>query len=237
MPEAPTTESQDPLVRLGLIDISRIDIHDHPQGEEGHEPAAAPQPATPAAPSGTDWESDDNPYKQAVAAAAENRQQGPSLNEQVAAVRAKGAELLPGVQAQLVAMGVDEKAAPALAQDYVNSQMSAVIAELNRQNDRQVIFRTGAVQRAAAEKIAKSVSTKEVQVKPEEIVGEPTVDAMQARARTLIETRRAVKFEGRKAAGADRAEGGASAGAISPEVLSKMSPEQKISYGIKHGQY
>lgn len=232
---ATTTESQDPLVRLGLIDVSRIDVHDHPEGEEGRPQVAEPAPQQPEQ-SNPDWESEDNPYKQAVALVQQGPR-GPSLNEQVSAVRAKGAELLPAVTAQFVATGMEEKAAHAFAQDYVNGQMAAVISELNRQNDRQVIFQTGAVQEAAAKKIAREVSTKEVKVTPEELVKEPTVEAMQARARVLIETRRTANFAARKASGADRVEGGAAPGAVSAEVMEKMSPSQKIAYGIKHGQY
>jgi hypothetical protein len=232
MPNA--TESQDPLVRLGLIDVSRIDVHDHPEGEEV---APAPQqPQTPQTPT-ADWESDENPYKQAVGQLQREQPTGPSLNEQIAAVRAKAAELMPAVQAQLIAMGTSEEHAPRLAADYVNSQAATVISELQRQNDRQIVFRTGAIQRAAAEKIVREMSTKEVKLKVEELVNEPTVEAMQTRARTLIEERRGRNFTERTARGADRAEGGSTTGAITAEVLDKLSPEQKIAYGIKHGQY
>ena len=233
------SQHPDPLVRLGLIDISRIDAHDHPEGEEGGEAPAAPtQPAGEKPKSdGPDWDSDDNPYKQAAIQAVSRGPQGPTLEQQVAAVRAKANELVPAVAAQMVAMGTDERLAMDLARGQVNSEANAVIAELNRQNDRKVIFQTGAIQKAAAERLAKELSTKEVKINPKDLEDAPTMEVMIDRAKSIVEGKRASRFTARKAAGTDRVEGGAAPGAVSAEVMDKMTPEQKIAYGIKHGQY
>lgn len=249
-PAAQPANSPDVLVGMGLIDISSIDRWDHPDGEEHAPEPQAPQQAggqKADAPAGGDWESDDNPYKAALEEArAQANGNEPTLEQQVAAIQTRAAEVVPQVVTQLLAQGMvpadangqpDMQKAQAMAVAMVSSEVKAHVATLQQQHDRKVIFRTGAVQAAAAEKIAKQLSVGGVKIDPKDLKDAPTMEVMLDRAQRMAADQRSGKFEARKAKGSNRVEGGAAPGAVSAEVIDKLSPQEKIAYGIRHGRY
>jgi hypothetical protein len=84
--------------------------------------------------------------------------------------------------------------------------------------------------RMAAEDIARQ---HKVDVK--EIINEPSIDAMQAAARALARFQRDDNFKARASSGRDTVEGGGGmSGAIS-QAYEKLSPQQKIRYGLMRG--
>lgn len=84
--------------------------------------------------------------------------------------------------------------------------------------------------RAAAEKIAT-----EFGVEINDIVNEPSPQAMQVRAKTIADLTRDGRFQRRKESGADVAEGSRSFSNAIPEGLDKLSPQQKIYAGLARG--
>lgn len=236
-PTAPVESGTDALVSLGLIDLSSIDRWDRNEDEAPAAPAAAPAqeaPAKPAAPEAkaVDWESADNPYKQRVAA-----QNEPNVQVQLAELRAAIPEAVEQVTEIYAAQGMEVKAARDAARNFVQAQANAFATKLQSDDDRRQIFKTGAVQQAAALKLAKAHSTDGVKITAEELADAPTIDAMTERAKTLQSTRRDAAFKARAAAGKDSVEGGAGTGGINRAVLDKLSPEQMIAYGLKHHKY
>jgi hypothetical protein len=86
-----------------------------------------------------------------------------------------------------------------------------------------------------ADRIAREFSTGNARVTPAEILGEGSVEAMRARARTLSETRRGGAFAARRQAGSDRVERGAGPG--SKIDYNTLSPFDTIRLGIARGQF
>lgn len=84
--------------------------------------------------------------------------------------------------------------------------------------------------RAAAEMLSK-----EHGVKIADIINEPNVESMQAAARILARTSRDTAFQGRKASGVDTAEGARGMSASASEAYEKLSPTQKIAFGLRRG--
>lgn len=84
--------------------------------------------------------------------------------------------------------------------------------------------------RAAAEQIAK-----EHGVTVEDIINEGSPVAMETRAKTIADLTRDGRFQRRKEAGTDSAEGSRSYSNAIPEGLDKLSPQQKIYAGLARG--
>lgn len=87
-------------------------------------------------------------------------------------------------------------------------------------------------QRAAAEKIAK-----EHGVDVADIANEASPLAMQTRARTIAELKRDGRFQERKTAGTDTAEGSRGFSSAIPEAIDKLSPQQKMYVGFARGDH
>jgi hypothetical protein len=84
--------------------------------------------------------------------------------------------------------------------------------------------------RAAAEQIAK-----EYGVQVDDVINEESPVAMRTRAKTIADLERDGRFERRKNAGTDTAEGSRSFNNAVPEGLDKLSPQQKIYAGLARG--
>jgi hypothetical protein len=87
-------------------------------------------------------------------------------------------------------------------------------------------------QRAAAEKIAQ-----EHGVDVADILNESSPIAMQTRAKTIAELKRDGRFQERKAAGTDQAEGSRGFSNAIPEAIEKMTPQQKMYIGFARGDH
>jgi hypothetical protein len=86
-----------------------------------------------------------------------------------------------------------------------------------------------------AKRMAADHIAKEHGIKADDLLSEPSVDAMQAAARTIARLQRDQKFEARKDSRADTVEGGRSISNTIPESFAKLSPAQKIKYGLMRG--
>ncbi len=85
-------------------------------------------------------------------------------------------------------------------------------------------------QRMVAEDIARQHG-----IDPKEILSETSVDAMQAAARHIARLNRDVNFQARKASGKDAVEGGKGMSSGVSEAYEKLSPQQKIAFGLRRG--
>jgi hypothetical protein len=86
--------------------------------------------------------------------------------------------------------------------------------------------------RAAAEKMAKDYG-----VEVDDIINEANPVAMETRAKTIADLTRQGRFEKRKAAGTDTAEGSRNFSNAIPEGIDKLSPQQKIYAGLARGDH
>lgn len=234
----------DPLVALGLVDAksgAALPTTDWkpPEGypgpaDAGGDAAGTDQGQPPAdKPPADQWESDDNPYKgkytelSTRVAAGDPSQTAPQqLQQRLQALETER----QGFHAQLVNQGINgQKLTPEVATLVANAAYIAAAAQAQTEADR------AALMPVAREAVARRIA-QEHGVKFEDILNEPTVEAMQARARTLKESGRNQNFAARKAAGTDSAEGGAPAGGVSPEAISSLSPFSKIALGVRRGE-
>lgn len=85
-------------------------------------------------------------------------------------------------------------------------------------------------QRMVAEDIGKRYG-----VDPSEIAGEGSAEAMEAAAKHIARLSRDAKFQERRASGKDSVEGGRGMSAVASEAYEKLSPQQKIKYGLMRG--
>ena len=93
-----------------------------------------------------------------------------------------------------------------------------------------------AVRRSVADILAEEHSVGNVTVTAAELLKEPTLEAMQARADALLQERRNAKSADRKATGADKAEAGAAAGAVDSKAIESLSGVDLIRLGITRGE-
>lgn len=231
----------DPLLSLGLVDprgnaVPTADWSGPDSNKPGEQtqqntdsrvdptgdPVAAP--ATPgAAPAAggqatIDWDSASNPYRPDPV--TQSRQ---TYESQVTQLQRE----VPAAIAVLMSQGFQQPQAEAM----VNAALSAGVANARVQADR--IAMLPYAKQASAEQIAKQFSTSSVPIDPKELVNEPTADAMQTKARTIVAERRDRVVNTRAATGADRVE---RTGASASIDYSTLSPHSMISLGIRRGQ-
>jgi hypothetical protein len=233
----------DPLVSLGLVDprgnaVPTVDWSgpdsNHPGSADGTNdrpanPASEPQPLqqNPAAgtqPAGTagqatiNWDDPSNPYRPDPSAQATQLYQS-----RVAALDAER----PAAVALLMAQNYPQNVAEAM----VASLHAAAVANVKTEADR--IAMLPYAKQASAEDIAKKLSTSAVTIDPKELLTEPTPEAMQAKARTIVNERRDRVVNQRAANGADRVE---RVGTTATVDYSQLSPHSMISLGLRRGQ-
>lgn len=121
---------------------------------------------------------------------------------------------------------------------YSDQQLAQLIGQ-ELQAARQQAYLGGVMQRlqpvaqrAAAEKIAK-----EHGVDVADIVNEASPIAMETRAKTIAELKRDGRFQERKSAGTDTAEGSRGFSSAIPEAIEKLTPQQKMYVGFARGDY
>jgi hypothetical protein len=226
-----------PLLTLGLVDPRGNAVPtDDWSGPEGNPPGEAngtnDKPATTqgAAPTGqgtqgtepgtsqVNWDDAANPYKPDPV-----RQSQQSYATTVQQLQNE----VPVAVATLVAQGWEQGAAQAM----VNTMLQAGVANARTNADR--IAMLPYAKQANAEQIATKYSTSNVAIEPKELLGEPTVDAMEAKARTIVAERRDRVVTQRATAGADRVERTGQSGTID---YGQLSPHQMISLGLRRGQ-
>jgi hypothetical protein len=226
-----------PLLTLGLVDPrgNAVPTDDWP-GPEGNPPGEAngtndkPTTTQGAAPTtqGTEgtqpgtsqvnWDDPSNPYKPDPV--TQSRQTYAATVQQLQ-------NEVPVAVATLVAQGWQQEAAQAM----VNTMLQAGVATARTNADR--IAMLPYAKQANAEQIATKYSTSNVAIEPKELLGEPTVDAMEAKARTIVAERRDRVVTQRATAGSDRVERTGQSGTID---YGQLSPHQMISLGLRRGQ-
>jgi hypothetical protein len=212
-PPAPGTDRSDPNYRQDRFDPD-------PWAEQT-------QPATTTQTAG--WDSDDNPYK----AEALRARQGQDPGVQARTWHQGQAQTIE-TQAQAAFSHLVSTGMPAeQAQVVIGAARAAALSEAQMQADRLALL--PAAKREVADRIAREFSTGNARVTPAEILGEGSVEAMRARARTLSETRRGGAFAARRQAGSDRVERGAGPG--SKIDYNTLSPFDTIRLGIARGQF
>jgi len=228
MEESPLTG--DPLLSLGLVDPrgNAVPTSDwsgpesnppaESNGSNDGEQAQPTQTSTQPTTGSIDWESSSNPYKPDPV-----RQSQYTYAAQVDQLQR---EVPVAVQA-LVAQGWNQQAAESL----VGTMFQTGVANARNAADR--IAMLPYAKQMTAEQIVGEFSTSNVKIDPKELIDEPTVDAMKAKARTIVSERRDRVVNGRAASGADRVE---RAGGSASVDYSQLSPHAMISLGIRRGQ-
>lgn len=120
---------------------------------------------------------------------------------------------------------------PKAAENYIRAQMDLARSQAHQTVRDQAI--APEVKHAAAVKLIKEHAAG-VDIKPDEIVNQPTLEAMRARVQTLAEVRRDANFQQRKVEGRDRVEGAPHA-AVAPNY-DDLEIGRMIALGIARGQ-
>lgn len=232
--------NSEPMVKLGLVDLKSINGEDvepttKPTATDA-DPNADPDAQGTQEPTGPDWDSPDNPYR---SDALEYRGKMGSADPDPRTTHQQRVAEVERVAAQEYQRLLDNdvKAGHITAehaQIMVNLAKQAALEKLGRDLDRALLL--PAARRETAERIAKQYSTKAVTLSADDLAKEPTVEAMQARAKAMVETRRNEKFSERKASGKDRAEGGAGMTTIDSKTLDGLSGAATIKLGLLRGQ-
>lgn len=204
------------------------------------DPAATQSRQTQQRPGTPNWDSDDNPFKKqftelqarvgATPDPVETARQNYAQREQVLNQERQTAYNL------LTTQGIDgQVVAPGIARAMVDALHTAAITAARSETDRAALLPIA--KQAVAQDIARKHSTGGVTVTPEELMNETTQEAMQARARTLQESRRDGKFQQRKTGRVDRADGASSGGTgVAPGAMDNLSPISRISLGLRRGE-
>lgn len=248
---------EDPLAQMGLVDFRTgraTQLQDQPPSSDatrqdgggtssatssGLSDSEDGEPASTEAPSPrSEWDSDENPYKARALTAEEAAKRVPDPAAQARqGYESKVQQLNTERQAAysiLTTQGLDgTPMPPALAQTMVDSLHRAAVAEARLEADRAVLMPTAKT--AVATDIAKKYSVGGVKIESSELIDLATPEAMDAKAQALQQGRRDANFQNRRAGGRDRAESGAPAGASTSRLLEGLSPQQRISYGLRRG--
>jgi hypothetical protein len=209
------------------------------KGQQGDSPQSGPNveaPTTPAA-SGSQWDSDDNPYKKQLEALQSGRGGDPresaiqTYNSRIQSLRAEGQQAYNVLVSPDPATG-QPRMSPEHAKAMVMAAYNASVAQAQRDADR--IALGPLARRAAAEQIAKEHGNG--RVKAEDIMQHRSPDAMIAAAQTLAKTQRDGSFNQRRQNGTDKVEGAAPSGKALSEAYDNLSPMSKISLGLRRGQ-
>lgn len=237
----PNTPPIHPLISLGLIDPKQFDqpnpMDDQDFGDRQQQSQADVQEEDTEEEKTFDWESDDNPYKSKVRELEGRIDSAPAKAGQTYEQQAlKIEQEANAVHAQLTQQFVTTGKVP---QEFVNALVEtgkkAALAQAQLEAERAVLM--PAAKREVAERLAKKYSAGKVSVSSAEILNEPTLEAMESRAKTLAEARRDGSFQQRKAQKADKVEGGSSSrGGIDQQTLAQLSPDAIIKLGLTRGQ-
>jgi hypothetical protein len=223
----------DPLVAMGLFDPSSIRLADAGlvPGEEGSDEFQQEE-ETPV----VDWESDENPYRQQVNELQTQIQETgyranpqADLATQEVQIQQQGQAILGQFMAGPVAR---KEMSPEMAQIMVNLATQNALLDARHTAERQVLM--PAAKREVAQRIAKEFSTKKTPVPVDDLMSEPTVEAMRTRAKMTVAQHRDGTFQARKNGNVDRAESSGGRRQVDETALNSMSPQQKIQYGLKH---
>jgi hypothetical protein len=134
---------------------------------------------------------------------------------------------VPAAIAVLMSQGFQQPQAEAMAAAALNASVATARADADR------IAMLPYAKQASAETIANQLSTSTVKVDPKELLNEPTVEAMRAKASTIVAERRDRVVNDRASSGADRVERTGASAAID---YSQLSPHQMISLGLRRNQ-
>ena len=223
-----------PYVSLGLIDPSTYDETSVPgYGTEAESDSELDE--TEQEPAAPNWDDDQNPYKGQVAQLQRQMQafqQGSpaqALQQTEQGIVREAGTLYQQLLNGPVAQG-EMKAEH--AQVLVNMAAQQAIQQARHQAERQALL--PAAKQEVASRIAKEFSAGNAKVDPAQLLGEPTVEAMKARAKTIQEFSRNQGFQGRAAKRVDRAESGSVTG-LDSRAIEGLSPSAKIKLGIIRG--
>lgn len=163
------------------------------------------------------WESPENPY----------RRNQPNQLEQINATLANLGNDAESALGQLIAGGMDPRAARATV------EQAATQTRLMLENQRLQVAAAPAVRRHVAADIAQKFSIPGVTISADDLIREPSPDAMIARARTTVELRRASQSQQRVAQRVDVVE---SSSGITPgmrTVARAATPFELIRSGLR----
>lgn len=224
-PESP--EPRDPLP-TPADDVPANEPEKPAQEQPNQEPAKQPQVTeTPSAPGG-------DPVAAGAALAADPQK----LGDQADPVRQKYEQNISQMRQQAQMAYLQGQA---LRDDegnrvYTDEQLASLIGR-ELQHAEQQAYLAGVMERmqpvakrAAAEKIAQAHG-----VDVNDILNEESPVAMETRAKTISELKRDGRFQERKNAGTDTAEGSRSYNNAVPEAIEKLSPQQKMYLGFARG--
>lgn len=215
---------------------------DEDEGDDG-EPQATEVQQTPSRQvqqsKAPNWDSDENPFKKQyeelqtrLGAAPDPVVQARQTFDQQ--VQVLGAQRDAAYQT-LITQGLNGQAVPpAMAKVATDALYERFVGEARSTAERAALLPVA--KQTVANDIAKKHSVGKVVIKPEELMGEPTQEAMTARARTLAETRRDGAFQARKTSRRDRAEGAGGAPTVPAGAMDDLSPSARISLGLRRGQ-
>jgi hypothetical protein len=212
-------DENDVLRSLGLLDPETGNLVDDPE---------LPPELTPTSQTGkTNWESDDNPYKTKYQEVEKSKPTvGQTLQETHAQLDRWAAEAWEHATKTLNVRGD-------IATAFIEPQLRAAKAEAELVANRQATLPMA--RRQAAESIAKEVSDKNLVINADELVDEPSLEAMRTKAKTLAKERRDFRYQGRRAGKVDSAEGGPPTSSSVSEALSKVDSTTKIALGLRRG--
>lgn len=200
------------------------------QRQEGTWDDQDTQPNQPAYDPASQWESDDNPYRtEALRLRQAQADPGRQATEHLQSRTREIDTQAQGAFSQLVASGMPAEQ----AQFVVGAARAAALSDAQMQADRLALL--PAAKREVASRIAAEFSLPNSKIDPGEILGEGSVEAMRARARTLQETRRSGAFQARRSSGVDRVERGAGPG--TKIDYDNLSITDTIKLGILRGQF
>jgi hypothetical protein len=231
----------DPLVELGLIDPKLIDS----------EPGSNTETTTTEATTTDTTEADEVTQLRAKVTELEARVNAPtpavsnlggrSFDDDVRTLDNMAQQALNEALANPNVARNDEelkqgKIAPATVKALVTAEHGRLVAEQRSYWDRVVLAPAAAM--AAAQKVAKDMSTPKVKIDPKDLLdpsnypdGKPSVDGMRTLAHQQLNGKRDANFQTRVKAGADRVEGGAP-GTVSRETIDKLDAFSKIKLGL-----
>jgi len=248
---APPREG-DPLAELGLIDIKTgiaRETEDYTPDRRAlpgsDEPTFTERdggwPDT-TGPGQTDkfWDREDNPYKKQYEDLRRQIPQAPPPEEQARNELMARDQLLrqQALEARNWALSQrTQDGKPVYDPDVVDQMIGMIYAKELSEAKLQAFQVAGLpwATRSAAEKIAKHYSTGNAKVKPDDLMGESSVAAMDAKARAIVEYQRDHRYERRQAQRLDVVEGGPAAGNRLTQAYESLEPEQKIRLGITRG--
>lgn len=209
-------------------------IEDDQWPEVGEPREGQQNPETPAAP---DWDNDANPYK--IEADTLKRQQSQFVPAQPPQEKLQAAIASIDREAhtfrQSFNAAVESKQITGeMADAYVAAARENAVLKAQMQMEHEALLPVA--REVAARRAAEKFSTREMKLDPKELLDQPTVEAMEAKAGAIVKERRNNNFADRGAKRVDSPGPGQAAGGLDKEALARMSPHDKIVYGLRQGR-